>query len=310
VDTAAGAAPADFRPGTQGQDLVVGDRVRTDATGTALITYFEGTTAEVGPSSVVTLERSSTGRDGPPEQLTLLQLAGEVVYRLLRALRPGALVEIRTPSATGTVRGSILRVTVFADGGTRVEVYGGAAEVAAGGITVAVYPGTFTDVAPGQPPAPPAPLNLLPPQPPFPLTPPPAPAAAGPPGGPAPPPAAPGAPGPPPPAPSAPPPPPPTVTAAGRLVEPLATCVEPAGGGGFVAVFGARNDGPQPVTLPRGPENYFTPDPRDRGQPEAFPPGQQAAVARVGSPGPAVVWHLGRGAATLTANSARCPAPP
>ena len=92
-------------------------------------------------------------------------------------------------------------------------------------------------------------------------------------------------------------------------MEPLATCIEPAEAGGFNAVFGYRNDGPQAVTLPRGPENFFTPDPRDRGQPESFPPGQQDSYARVNSSGQAVVWHLGRGTATLNANSARCPVP-
>ena len=133
VDMAEREAPAEFRPGAQGQDLVVGDRVRTDTTGNALVTYFEGTTAEVSPSSVVTVERISTGQDGQAQNLTLQQLAGEVVYRLTRALRPGATVEIRTPSAVATVRGTALRVTVGPGGETRIEVFSGKVEVAAGG---------------------------------------------------------------------------------------------------------------------------------------------------------------------------------
>ena len=177
VDTAEREAPAEFRPGAQGQDLVVGDRVRTDTTGNALVTYFEGTTAEVSPSSVVTVERISTGQDGQAQNLTLQQLAGEVVYRLTRALRPGATVEIRTPSAVATVRGTALRVTVGPGGETRIEVFSGKVEVAAGGIIIVLYAGTFTDVLPGQPPTPAAPFTLLPSQPPISLTAPPDPAA-------------------------------------------------------------------------------------------------------------------------------------
>ena len=175
VDTAEGEAPAEFRPGAQGQDLVVGDRVRTDVTGNALVTYFEGTTAEVSPSSVVTVERLTTGQDGQPQTLTLQQLAGEVIYRFTRALRPGATVEIRTPSAVATVRGTALRVTVGPGGETRIEVFSGTVEVAAGGITIVLYAGTFTDVLPGQPPTPAAPFTLLPSPPPISLTAPPTP---------------------------------------------------------------------------------------------------------------------------------------
>ena len=178
VDTADRAAPAAFRPGVQGEDLAVGDQVRTDPTGHALVTYFEGTTAEVGPSSVVTVERVTQGGQGQGDHLTLQQFAGEVVYRITRALRPGSTVEIRTPSAVATVRGTVLRVSVFPDGGTRIEVFSGVVEASAGGITVFVYPGTFTEVlAPGQPPSPTAPLNLLPPEPPISLDAPPDPVA-------------------------------------------------------------------------------------------------------------------------------------
>ena len=178
VDTAEREAPAAFRPGAQGQDLAVGDRVRTDATGNALVTYFEGTTAEVSPSSVVTVERLSTGQDGQAQHLTLQQLAGEVIYRLTRALRPGATVEIRTPSAVATVRGTALRVTVGPGGETRIEAFSGTVEVAAAGLTITLYAGTFTDVLPGQPPTPAAPFTLLPDQAPISLTPPPDPAAS------------------------------------------------------------------------------------------------------------------------------------
>ncbi|MDQ3701363.1 MAG: FecR family protein, partial [Chloroflexota bacterium] len=168
VNTTDQTTPSLFQPGRQGQELIVGDRVRTDANGSALVTYFEGTTAEIGPSSEVVVQRVVTGESGLAlPNLTLSQVAGQVIYRLTRALLAGARLDIQTPSATATVRGTVLRVSVLPDGGTRVEVFSGQVDVAAAGIVVSVWPGTFTEVTPGQPPAPPA---LNPPAAPFILT--------------------------------------------------------------------------------------------------------------------------------------------
>ena len=90
-------------------------------------------------------ERISTGQDGQAQNLTLQQLAGEVIYRLTRALRPGATVEIRTPSAVATVRGTALRVTVgpCARRGSRSSAGRWRSPP---GITIVLYAGTFTDV--------------------------------------------------------------------------------------------------------------------------------------------------------------------
>lgn len=168
VSTSDQRTPALFQPGRQGQELIAGDHVRTDANGSALVTYFEGTTAEIGPSSEVVVQRVVTGESGLAlPNLTLSQVAGQVIYRLTRALLPGALLDIQTPSATATVRGTVLRVSVLPDGDTRVEVFSGKVDVAAAGIVVSVWPGTFTEVTPGQPPAPPV---LNPPAAPFILT--------------------------------------------------------------------------------------------------------------------------------------------
>ncbi|MGH2353900.1 MAG: FecR family protein, partial [Chloroflexota bacterium] len=165
VEAADRATPQEFLPGRQGQDLAVGDVVRTDPTGNALVTYFEGTTAEVGPSSRLVVQQLTKGETGAP-QVSLFQAAGQVIHRVARALLPGARYEVQTPAATVIVRGTVLRMTVHPDGTTRIEVFSGRVEVAAQGITVVLYPGTFTEVVPGDAPPPPA---LNPGSAPFPL---------------------------------------------------------------------------------------------------------------------------------------------
>lgn len=184
VETAPAADAGGFRPARDGEDLTVGDAVRTDASGQALLTFYEGTTAEVLPASLLVVERlgtNATGGNPPAPLISLRQLAGQVIHRLTRTLLPGAVYEVQTPSASAVVRGTVLRITVAADGGTRVEVFRGSADVTGAGVTVAVPAGTVTDVAPGQPPVPPAPNSTPPDVPPAldaPLIPP-----AGPPAG-------------------------------------------------------------------------------------------------------------------------------
>ncbi len=183
VETAPAADASGFRPARDGEDLAVGDAVRTDASGQALLTFYEGTTAEVLPASLLVVERlgtNATGGNPPAPLISLRQLAGQVIHRLTRTLLPGAVYEVQTPSASAVVRGTVLRITVAANGGTRVEVFRGSTDVTGAGVTVAVPAGTVTDVAPGQPPVPPAPNSTPPDVPPdldAPLIPPASPAA-------------------------------------------------------------------------------------------------------------------------------------
>lgn len=167
VETSPGTAGSGaFRPARDGEELAVGDAVRTDNSGRALLTFYEGTTAEVLPASLLIVERletNATGGNPAAPVVSLRQLAGQVIHRLTRTLLPGAVYEVRTPSASAVVRGTVLQVSVATDGGTRVEVFQGSAEVTGAGVTVVVPAGALTEVAPGQPPAPAAPNPSPPP---------------------------------------------------------------------------------------------------------------------------------------------------
>jgi hypothetical protein len=63
-------------------------------------------------------------------------------------------------------------------------------------------------------------------------------------------------------------------------VEPIFHCAEPMDGGGTIGHFGYRSSCPEsdkPIDdmfVPIGDDNYFAPEPIDRGQPLVFKPGE------------------------------------
>ena len=54
IETAAGSGA--FEPATEGQSLVVGDKVKTDATGFAELTYHDGSWQRIEQSATLTIE--------------------------------------------------------------------------------------------------------------------------------------------------------------------------------------------------------------------------------------------------------------
>lgn len=88
-----------------------GDAIRTDATGSALITFFEdGTSAELQPESEVVITRF-TGND---ERFTLEfeVLAGITVQQFQRLLDPASTYRVITPGIDMVVRGTDFAVRV------------------------------------------------------------------------------------------------------------------------------------------------------------------------------------------------------
>ena len=83
-------------------------------------------------------------------------------------------------------------------------------------------------------------------------------------------------------------------------------CVDNASGT-FSATFGYENDASEPVSVPVGPQNRFSPTPIDRGQPIEFLPGEvQAAFTVSGvADGTSLVWTVGQ----ATVPSRRRPRP-
>jgi hypothetical protein len=145
----------DFRLATDGEILAAGDRVRTDATGHALITFFDGSTLELEPSTSVAVDDATPHGDGSLA-IQLTQTIGRTWASVQKLTHADSKFEIRTPSSTASVRGTAFLTEVLADGETRVHTTEGAVAVTAQGTTVLVTAGLNTTVRPSRAPTDPA----------------------------------------------------------------------------------------------------------------------------------------------------------
>jgi hypothetical protein len=95
-------------------------------------------------------------------------------------------------------------------------------------------------------------------------------------------------------------------------VRPVLECVTKNKNGTYTARFGYKNENTVAVTIPVGPNNKFTPNPQNRGQPTVFQPGRIQNAFSVVFDGNNLVWTLkgpdGQGrTSTASRNSAPCP---
>ncbi|MGH2377731.1 MAG: FecR family protein [Candidatus Limnocylindria bacterium] len=157
----------EFVSALDGEVFASGDLVRADAEGRAVLTFFDGSTLSVEPSSdvrVVSLVKTSSGGI----QLTIEQTIGRTWASVSDLATPDSRFEIKTPSMTAIVRGTAFETIVEKqpDGTTKTTVKTGEGEVlvqAEAGGEVSVGAGQQVEVkqnepAPAQPePQPPTP---------------------------------------------------------------------------------------------------------------------------------------------------------
>lgn len=146
---------ADFGAADDGAVVAEGDQVKTDAKGHAVINYFDGSTLEIDPSSLVTIG-SVEEQDGA-QVFSITQAVGRTWSSVKSLTNPRSRYEIKTPTATAAVRGTGFEITVAADGATTIRVSEGTVAVAAQGVEIPVTPGLQTTVAPGAAPVAPVP---------------------------------------------------------------------------------------------------------------------------------------------------------
>lgn len=156
-----GGDAAAWQPAQAGQRLAAGQRLRTEADGSATLALADGGQVLVRPGSELKLVQAHE----PVIQAGSLWLRIELVRGGLENLvqrRPGhgTRFEIQTPAAVAAVRGTEFRVSSTAEA-TRTEVLSGAVafDSPRGGVTLS--PGTGSVTTPGQ--APQAATPLLPP---------------------------------------------------------------------------------------------------------------------------------------------------
>ena len=152
--TAAFAAAAD------GDIVNAGDRVQTAQLSHALVTFFDGSTLEIEPSTIVQIEEAASV-DGAT-LIRISQTLGRTWASVQKLTRADSKFEIRTPTLTAAVRGTAFITEVFADGTSTVRTTDGVVQVTAQGQSVLVATGQAVTAAPNAPPTEPAPITTPP----------------------------------------------------------------------------------------------------------------------------------------------------
>jgi hypothetical protein len=102
-----------FAPAADGAVVYVGSTVRTSAESRAVLTLFEGSTVELEPASDITIEEATTRGDATI--VDLAQSLGRSWHVVTHLTTPDSRYEVRTPSATASVRGTSFEVAVADD---------------------------------------------------------------------------------------------------------------------------------------------------------------------------------------------------
>ncbi len=114
------APSEEFRAVQDGALLRAGMTIRTDADAYAVLTYFEGSTVSIDPSTTLVIRSLYANPDGTTV-ISMEQQIGRTWHSVTRLLNPGSKYEVRTPSATATVRGTAFAVAVQLDPSGEVE---------------------------------------------------------------------------------------------------------------------------------------------------------------------------------------------
>ena len=104
----------EFRPLADGEILQAGMTIRTGPESFAVITYFEGSTVSIDPSTTLVIEALGADPDGSTT-IQMQQLVGRTWHSVQKLLSGGSKYEVRTPTATASVRGTLFEVGVEQD---------------------------------------------------------------------------------------------------------------------------------------------------------------------------------------------------
>lgn len=144
---------AAFAPALDGEVLASGDVVRADQQGLAVLTFFDGSTVTVEPGTQLAVTGlSRVGSDGI--DVTIEQSVGRT-WASVQKLGPGSRFEIKTPTSTAAVRGTVFETLVAIVNGiiqTTVKTGEGTVVLRANaGGSVDVTAGTQASVTQNQP---------------------------------------------------------------------------------------------------------------------------------------------------------------
>ncbi len=126
-----------WRPLTDGASVRQGVRLRTTADGHALLTFPDGSTSSLDPSTEIAIEQLSVG---VPRNVQLRQFSGRLWNDVVTDDRPGSRYEVVTQDAIVQVHGTVFETSIV-DGQTSVATSEGLVHVVLGADRVAVPTG-------------------------------------------------------------------------------------------------------------------------------------------------------------------------
>jgi len=136
-----------WQPGIDGMTLTIGTDIRTAADAHAVLTFFEGSTIKLDPSTVVGI-REVGHTDEESVTIVVEQLLGSTWSRVEKT-GPGSYYKIQTPSATVTALGTLFATDVDDTGRTKVAATQGSVSVIAQGDEVRLTASYQTEVKVG-----------------------------------------------------------------------------------------------------------------------------------------------------------------
>lgn len=98
-----------FSAGNDGEVLNEGDAIRTGADGRAILTYFEGSTVTIEPSTELAIDAANATADGSTV-VSMTQNFGRTWHVVTKLITGGSKYEVRTPASTASVRGTEFQV--------------------------------------------------------------------------------------------------------------------------------------------------------------------------------------------------------
>ncbi|MCB9422127.1 MAG: FecR domain-containing protein [Ardenticatenaceae bacterium] len=138
---------------TQPMSLAAEQRLRTGSLSRASLTFFDGSQAQIGPNSELSLDTIAAQLPANGfRTVVMTQWSGESEHHVQFRSDNGSRYEVKSPYGSGIARGTVFRVQVTADSRASYTVSEGRVDVTGADRTVSVTPGQISTIAGEEPP--------------------------------------------------------------------------------------------------------------------------------------------------------------